>query len=196
MNIYQSLEDALYVYASTIFPDLASAGRIIFPFQNGPEPLTPYLLLNVRAMDAVGREQSSHHVSVDQLLNGSSTTLQHYIAEVRFEFIGKYDNNTTLASMAQTMEMNLRTPRGYELQKANKLSLFEYRPIERVPLKRETDMYMYYQLDVQFGFSVQHIYEQDWIDGVQIVRGVYTDANNPPEYERITTLNIPETIQP
>ena len=147
-------------------------------------------------MDAAGREQSSHHVSVDQAMNGSSTTLQHYIAEVRFEFIGKYDNNTTLASFAQVMEMNLRTPKGYELQKANKLSLFEYRPIERVPLKRETDMYMYYQLDVQFGFSVLHIYEQDWMDGVRIVRGIYTDANNPPEYERITTLNIPETIQP
>jgi hypothetical protein len=196
MNIYQDLEDALYAYASALFPTLASSGRIIFPFQNGPEPLTPYLLLNVRSLDAVGREQSSHFVSVDELLNGSSTTLQHYLANVRFEFVGKYDNNTTLADLAQTMEMNLRTPRGYELQRANKLSLFRYQPIERVRLKRETDMYMYYQLDVEFGFSAPHIYEQDWIEGVKVVRGVYKDANNPPDYEMITTLDIPETVVP
>lgn len=191
MNIYKDLEDALYSYTSTLFPALAASGRIIFPFQNGPEPATPYLLLDVKRLDAVGREQSSHFVSVDEEDNGTSTTLQHYVADVRFEFIGKYDNNTTLGDLAQTMEMNLRTPRGYELQRANKLSLFRYEPIERVKLKRETDMYMYMQLDAQFGFSVQHVFDQDWIGEVSILRGVYHDANNPPDYERVTTFNIP-----
>ena len=192
MNIYKDLEDALYAYASAILPDLAAEGRIIFPFQNGPEPATPYLLLDVKRLDAVGREQSSHFVSVDELDNGTSTTLQHYIANVRFEFVGKYDNNAVLGDLAQTLEMNLRTPNGYELQRANNLSLFEYEPIERVKLRRETDTYMYMQLDTQFGFSVQHVFDQDWVGEVRILRGVYSDANNPPDYERVTTMNIPE----
>lgn len=194
MDIYKSLEDGLYAYVSTIFPTEAAAGKIIFPFQNGPEPLTPYMLIDVKRLDASGREQTSTTVTIDEETDeGFSTTLQTYLATVRFEFIGKYENNTLLAEMAHIMELNLRTPKGYELQHANNLSLFEFKPIERVPLRRETDVYMYYQLDAVFGYSVQHIFEQDWIDSVKIVSAVYNDANQPPDYKMTHTLDIPET---
>lgn len=186
MNIYKDLEDSLYAYVSALFP----TWRIIFPFQNGPEPQTPYLVIDVKKLDAVGREQTSGTVSIDELDVGTVTTVQNYQAHVRFEFVGKNDSNTTVAEMSHQLELNLRSPKGYELQHIHNISLYMYKPVERLVLKRETDVYMFYQLDTTFGYAVQMVEEQDWIEFTNIT-GVYRDAGREPDYTIVSTIEIP-----
>lgn len=186
MNIYQDLEDSLYNVFSTIFP----TWRIIFPFQNESEPQTPYLIIDVKRIDAVGREQASGLVTLDALgETGTTTVTQNYQAKVRFEIVGLNDTNTTAGDMIHSLELNLRTPAAYELHHKNRVSLMQYSPIERLPLKRETDVYMFYQLDTEFGYSVQFVTEQDWIESTTIT-GVYRDAGREPTHTIVSTIEI------
>ncbi|MNQ46918.1 hypothetical protein D3C85_607450 [compost metagenome] len=185
MNIYQDLEDSLYAVVSTLFP----TWRIIFSFQNGPEPQTPYLCIDVSQLDAVGREQISSTVSVDELGDGTTTILQNYEAKVRFELIGLNDSNTTAGEMMHQLEFSFRTPASYELQRTNNLSLMRYSPVERLPLKRETDTYMFYQLDTVFGYAMRSVSEQDWIEATTVT-GIYHDAGREPDHTIISTIEI------
>lgn len=186
MNIYQDLEDSLYNVVSGLFP----TWTIIFALQNGPEPTTPYLVIDVKRMDAQGREYQSSLVDVDIESNISQiVTLQDYQVKVRFEFVGKYDNNTTLAEMSHQLDMSLRTQIGYDLQKINKLSLFSKSEIERFKLKRETDTFMYYQLDVVFAYTMKVTQEFDYIDVVGLT-GVYRDAGREPDHTITNVIDI------
>lgn len=185
MNIYQNLEDSLYAMVIALFP----TWRIIFPFQNGPEPETPYLVIDVQRLDALGREQTSGAVTVTNGV-GTTTMVQNYQAFVRFEFVGKNDTNTTVAEMSQQLDLNLRTPQGYELQHVNNISLYNYAPVERLVAKRETDVYMFYQLDTTFGYAVKVVPEQNWIEATSVT-GVYRDAGREPDYTITSTIEIP-----
>lgn len=187
MNIYQDLEDSLYSIVEGLYP----TWTVIFPYQNGPEPVSPFLVIDVKKLDAVGREYQSTLVDVD-VLPAATTTLQDYQATVRFEFVGKYDVNTILAEMAHQFEMALRTPKGYELQKTARLSLFTYNPVQRLSLKRETETYMYYQLDVVFGYTMEVRQEFDYIE-VTSLTGVYHDAGREPDHT-ITNLIVIDPI--
>lgn len=186
MNIYQSLEDGVYNYVTTLFP----TWRTIFAYGNGPEVQTPYLVIDVKKFDAIGRSYNSSSQELDPITNESyTTTIQNYEAHVRFEFVGKSDVNTQLAEMAQQLEFALRTQRGYEEQKRNALSLMKYNPVRRIPVRRETDTYMYYQLDVVFGYVVSNTEVQDYINTLQI-DGVYHDAGREPDHIIRTTIDI------
>lgn len=187
LDVYKSLEDSLFDVVSKQFPDW----RTIFSFQNGPEPRTPYLIIDIKRLESIGSGQTSGAVSVDPITGHSTTTTtQDYKTKVRFEFVGKYENNNTLAEMAHAMEASLRTPRGLELQKRNRLSLYQVNAIERVRLPRETDMFMYYQLDVVFGYCIQMIEEQHWIEATSIIENFDDSGSGSQNVSDPVTINI------
>lgn len=190
MNTYKDLEDSLYNWVEAMFPDM----RMKMAYDNGAELQTPYLSIDVRRMDAVGRSYNSSDTFV---LNDKSyvTTRQDYQAMVRLELVGKYDQNTTLAEMAQQLEFALRTQKGYEEQHKNRLSLMTYNPVRRIPVPRETDTYMYYQLDVTFGYAISDVQEQDWIEIIGI-DGVYHDAGREPDHIIRTHTDITDNPNP
>lgn len=185
MNIYKDLEDALYNFVEAMFPDM----RMKMAFDNGPEPQTPYLVIDVRKLDAVGREYNSSDTFVGDDDKSYVTTQQNYEALVRLELVGKYDLNTELAEMAHELEFSLRTQRGYETQRMNALSLMRYNPVRRIPVHRETDTYMYYQLDVTFGYVISQVEEQDWMYIIG-VDGIYHDAGREPDHIIHTHIDI------
>lgn len=183
--IYQNLEDALYNVVEALFP----TWRIIFAYGNGPEPQTPYTVIDVRKIDPVGRERLT--TTGEVLLSGNIQTITHQDQEVqvRFELIGKYDDNTTLGEMVNDLQVALRSQRGFELQAANTLALHKMLSIRRIPVKRETDMYMVYQLDATFAYTAQMTDENDWIDAVGLT-GVYHDAGREPDHVIINNIEI------
>ncbi|MNH20421.1 hypothetical protein D3C79_801880 [compost metagenome] len=109
------------------------------------------------------------------------TTIQDHEAKVRFEFIGKYDDNTTLAEMVSNLQVALRTERGYQLQQEHRLSLFGMTNVRRIPIKRETSNFMIYQLDCNFGYAIVMTTDVDTAAGV-IIDGVYHDAGREPDH--------------
>lgn len=182
--IYQELEDALYNVVIGLFPDW----RVIFAYGNGPEPQTPYAVIDVKKIDAIGREYSSTRGELNQTADKVvQVTLQDQEVKVRFELIGLADETMQLSEMVSQLQLALRTQLGYQLQAENKLSLFKLLNARRIPVKRETDVYMVYQLDSVFAYTAYLTDEGDWIDAVGIT-GVYHDAGREPDH--IITNNI------
>lgn len=187
-DIYKSLEDSIYNVVIALFPDW----RIKFAYDNGPELQTPFLAIDVRTIDAEGREESHFNPDLQEDGKTYATTIQNYVALVRFEFTGKYDANLQLAEMAQMLDFGLQTPKGYEEQERNALAIRGKKPVRRLRLPRETDTFMYYQLDVSFGFSVTQSQEQDYFEAVGI-HGVYHDAGREPDHIIRTNIDITPT---
>lgn len=185
MNIYQDLEDSLYNIINTFHPDWT----VLFAYTNASEPVNPYVSIDVRKIEPCGREYSSTPTVGEDGVKLIQTTIQDYETSVRFEFIGKYDDNTTLASMADLFQLELRTSTGYELQTINRIALHKLSTLRRLPLKRDTDMYMIYQLDCVFAYSAMITVEQDYAAAIS-GEGVYYDANQPPDYTMKTQLEI------
>lgn len=182
---YKSLEDAIYDFVEELFP----TWRMKFALTNAPELKTPFLVIDVRKMDPVGREYTSSSQTIDDNNKSYTTTIQNYEALVRFEFVGKYDVNLELAEMAQGLQFQLRTQRGYEAQRKRALSMIQFRPMRRIPVVRETDTYMYYQLDVTFGFALSNTEEQDYMVDLGI-HGVYHDAGREPDHIIETSIEV------
>jgi len=177
MNIYQDLEDSIYNIVATMHPDW----NILFAYTNAAEPVNPFLVIDVMRLSPCGREYSSTPTIGEDGTKLIQTTTQDHEAKVRFEFIGKYDDQISVAEMAQALQYELRTPTGYELQTINRLSLYELTSLRRLPLKRDTDMYMIYQLDCIFAYTASVTTEQEYTTAIYGT-GVYHDANRPPDY--------------
>lgn len=189
MNIYQDLEDSLYNIVSELHPDW----NILFAFTNAPEPLNPYLVIDVKKLNPCGREYNSTPSFGEDGEQLTQTTIQDHEATVRFEFVGKYDDQTSVAEMASLLQLELRSAKGYELQAINRLSLFNLTTLRRLPLPRDTDMYMIYQLDAVFAYSAMFTTQQDYAETITTEGGgggVYHDANQPPDYVIRTKLEI------
>lgn len=184
-NIYQDLEDSLYNIVSQLHPDW----NILFAFTNAPEPVNPYLVIDVKKLNPVGREYTSTPTIGADGTKLIQTTTQDHEASVRFEFVGKYDDQTSVADMAQKLQIELRTPSGYLLQAENRLSLFKLSTLRRLPLPRETDIYMIYQLDCVFAYTAVITTEQDYATALE-GGGIYHDANRPPEFTLRTDFEI------
>lgn len=186
MNIYKDLEDSLYDLVIGLFP----TWTIIFAYANNEDPVSPYMVIDVRKLETIGQQYTSHLGEVN-LLTGESvtTTIQDSLTQVRFEFVGKYDDNTTTAEMAHQLELAMRTPKGFELMKLNRLALHKKMSARRLPVKRDTDMYMVYQLDVTFAYCSMTVDDIDWI-AVTGVNGIYHDAGREPDHIINTHFDI------
>ena len=165
-NVYKQLEDALYATLHSQFP----TERITFPFNNAPEPKTPYVIIDVMRLDPVGREQNTTMTT-----SGIATVLQVYEATVRFEVMGEYDDNTEVGGLAHRIEFSLRTPLFRDALHVNNLSLMRYGTVDRFPRKRDTKTYMCYQQDVYFSYAVTVTQDVGYINSLNI-EGVYNDA--------------------
>jgi hypothetical protein len=185
LNIYQDLEDSLYNIVNALHPDW----NILFAFTNAAEPVNPYLVIDVKKLNPIGREYNSTPTLGEDDVKLIQTTIQDHEATVRFEFVGKYDDQTSVADMAQMLQIELRTQNGYLLQAENRLSLFKLSSLRRLPLPRDTDMYMIYQLDCVFAYAAVLTTEQDYATALQ-GGGVYHDANRPPDYVLETDFEI------
>ena len=166
MNIYKQLEDALYTSFSTHFPD----DRFIFPFLNAPEPQTPYVVLDIQKIDAIGMPQDGGLTD-----NGTATIVQNYEVKVIVEILGEYDNQTVVGDLAHKIEFSIRTPLFQQVLATNNLSLMRYKPVDRFPRKRDTKTYMCYQQSLFFAYSVSETQDVGYINEATI-QGVYHDA--------------------
>jgi hypothetical protein len=184
MNIYKDLEDSLYNVIEELFP----ATRIIFAYNNLPEPQTPYLVIDIKRLDQLGSEYNS--TFVDDFATAPTTTTQiDMMAKVRFEVVGLMDNDTEAAELAQNIQFALRTARGYESQARNNLARHGQITNRRMPYRKDTDMYMLYQVDANFAYTAISQDEQDYIIATDFT-GVYHDAGREPDHVIINHIEI------
>lgn len=183
MNVYMDLEDSIYLSIKEMFPDW----RVIQAYTNAPDQITPYVAIDVKRVEECGPGYISTLVDVTDP-DGSTVTVQDYESIVNIEFIGVsspdqdgVQTQTEAGNMSMQLLGAFRTPKGYESLDKNKLSIFDKPTVKRIPLKRDTDMYMVWQQKWKFAFSTYTTETQDYIDSASY-EGFYTDAGREPDH--------------
>lgn len=178
INIYQALEDSIYDTIVAMFPDW----RVIQAYGNGPEPVTPYIAIDVKRMTPSGQGVTSS--ALEETIDGKflTVTVQDYIARVNLEVIGKNGTMPEVGDISTKLTSALRSPRGYDLLTENSLSVLMQPTVRRIPLKRETDTYMVWQHDYQFAYALYEKEETEDYIGFVGIDAIYTDAGREPEH--------------
>ncbi|WP_442963133.1 phage neck terminator protein [Pseudomonas sp.] len=160
--MYRNLEDSIYNVLDGLFPNW----RTIFAFGSGPEPQTPYCVIDVQEVGMIGRECISTLAHPTEAGTYASVTTQDNLATVSFKIIGKQD--TTASEMVNLLQASLRTPKGYELLTRNNLSIYNVTKFPRTQQKRDTDVYMVYELMCKFAYCNVITEDIDWIESTTL----------------------------
>lgn len=184
MNVYMDLEDSIYNTITTLFP----TWRVIQAFNNSPDQVTPYIAIDIKRLEECGPGYTSTLVDLSTNPDGDSVLVQDYETVVNIEVIGvskpeqpDAQTQTEAGDMSMKLQTALRTPLGYDTLERNRLSLFGKPTVKRIPLLRDTDMYMIWQQQWMFAFSTYTTETQDYIDSASY-EGVYTDAGREPDH--------------
>lgn len=169
MNIARDFENALYDLAEQLLP---TGFNIIFDYNNGPEQIRPYLVIDASALNKVGGSYTSHIVNEGE---DNMLTLTTYECPVMFEFVGKYDKGVSLGDTVFTFDSLLETPLTRRLMAQKSLSLMEEEKVVRISDARVTDTDIYYQKVCTFAFTVETRQTIETIASVDI-EGQYSGA--------------------
>ena len=177
-NIYEELEDSIYDTIVALFPDW----RVIQAFNNGPEPETPYIAIDVKRMTRLGQGVTSSLGDINAAGEFVTVIIQDHEARVHLEVIGKNGTIPEIGNMSTRLEAALRSPKGYDILEENKLSVLRQPQVRRLQDKRDTDMYMIWQHEYRFAYATYETEEtEDYIGGVGI-DATYYDAGREPDH--------------
>lgn len=183
MNIFQDLEDKLYLLLSEKFPTYT----IILGNQNGQEPTLPYVCIKVKKLDAQGMSETDGKVTIVGGV-GKIQTVQAYKAVVTFDCVSH--TPTEGGEMAHQIDLYLRTRECIERQWAHHLALYNRGAVDQIPYMRETGWVYYYQQKCSFGYSVVIEEEVDWAESAE-VSGVLYDAGREPTH----TIPVTQVVE-
>lgn len=180
MSFYTDFEDSVYRALSTMFP----TASFVFANDNGPEAVTPYCIIQVIALDQVGRE------SVSTLTDSTRNVLvtKTYEGRVSLTFVGSSETNLQASEVAADFDFFVESPNFQDVLLRNKLSLMRKSRINRVPMRWDTVWYTGYQLDVFFAFTVAAEQSVDTIEKT-IYTGVFTKYNDSEPVVITQTIN-------
>lgn len=187
MNIYQDLEDSIYNVLETLFPDWT----VVFAYSNYQESSSPYVAIDVMRLDDVGMGYTNSLVLVDPDNDetGTQYTYQDMCAKVKFDIIGRYDDNTTVANMAQELVLYFKTERGQAALRKNRLARQGSFDVKRRQLIRDTDIWMNYQVVCELYYTAIDTDEPGYITSMDL-GGEYTDAGREPDHKIPTYVQI------
>lgn len=175
---WTTVEDDLYRSLKAMMPNLP----IVIADQNGPELQSPYCVINLITMSAIGREQEHHYTT--QLESGdwefTTETRETYEALVRFFFLGKDSSSESAASnlaSAFHSALNISNKRYYFAQ--NNLSIMRKSSVRRAPVVRETDRYNSYSVEVTFAYCLKTTENPEYFDTVSVSGEITGTANDP-----------------
>jgi hypothetical protein len=161
-QVRTGLRDGTAVVLSDYFPSEADQDKgIIFSHQNGAEPSTPYVVIQIVTVDQVDR--TSFSTLTDEAEN--LTIFTQYEITAQFTFCGSlagdmaYDFNT---AMSNNVVM-------WEAFQKNQLAPLRKSPLRRLPIKRDTKWIEYQNLDVTFSYAVKTTQKVDVVERISIL---------------------------
>lgn len=133
---------------------------IIFSHVSGPEPSTPYVVINILGHSQIGHQDQSTLADENEQL---SIQVQ-YEVRAQFSFCG-----SLAGDMCQTFNQRIRNNVVVweEFQK-NNLQIREKSDPRRAPQKRETQWVEYWNMDVTFAYCVETRQDIDVVEHVII----------------------------
>lgn len=160
MAIFTDLQEAIRLSVIAALPDYPTT-LVKFSHDNGPEPSSSYVVINV-----LNIEQQGHHSTSTRLSETTETqTVQaSYEVMVQFSFIGSLSGDMS-QSFTQRINNNYLV---FEELGRNKLGVMRKSPIRRAPQKRDTKWVEYHNMDVTFSYTICTTQVVDIIEAVII----------------------------
>lgn len=162
MGAYTELQDAVYNSVSAMFPQ----SEVIWMYEGGTEPTSPYIGLYILDLEQIGREEVS--TFAEETSTGSNQYRINikvtYEAQVQVHFRG-----SGAGDLAHEFNQTLNNPLFWEVARENNLSKMRKSSLRNSPQQRETKWVQGYNQDVTFAYC--YLTEQivDTIDQVIIV---------------------------
>lgn len=176
MAAYSELRNAVYNTVSTMFPTT----QVIWMYQNGTEPTSPYIGLHVLSLDQIGREEIS---SFAEETSEGSDVYRVNVKATYEAFIQVAFRGSTAGDLAHDFNQALNNPLSWEAMYRNNLSKMRQSAIRNAPQLRDTKYVQAFNQDVTFAYAYN---TQQIIDVIEQVIIVNQDTGD--RYE------IPETI--
>lgn len=170
MNIYTSLQNSVYDSLATLFPNTT----IVQAYTNGPEPKSPYIVFDLYSVKQQGQEYVETYVTPD----GLQQIYSHYSCLIRLEFAAP-TQDFRAAELANEMYFKVDYTTSQEVFLRNNLSYLRKSSIRKIPKKRDTDWWMFYQIDLHFGYQVEARQNTGVIESVEI-KGEYLREDGTP----------------
>lgn len=159
MAIFTDLQEAIRTSALAALSDFTNP-IVIFSHENGTEPSSSYVVINVLDDGQVGKGYTS--TLVNEL---NELTIQaNYNIYVQFSFIGSQSGE-----MAYSFTQRLNNVLFREELIRNNLGLRTKTNIRRAPQKRDTKWVEYHNMDVVFTYAVNTQQIVDVVEAVVIV---------------------------
>lgn len=176
MAIFTDLQEAIRLSVIASLPEYPTT-LVKFSHDNGPEPSSSYVVINVLNIEQQGHHSTSTLVNTDETL----TFQVAYEIMCQFSFIGSLSGE-----MSQSFNNNINNNPFTRLELSrNKLGFMRKSQIRRAPQKRDTRWVEYHNIDVTFSYIVVTNQLIDSVDGVVI-------ADETSEIPVI--IKIPESI--
>ena len=167
---WTSIEDGIVTAYKTI-----CTAKPILSYQNGVEPQYPYCFINLIKSSPIG--QQSEHLITNTITREVQLT-QDFEATVKFQFVGKDKQVTTVVDTAQNIAeaftMKLRTAQARLAFADNALSVMRIGELKRIPKVKESDIFNVYTVDVIIGYTQYITTVYDTIDSVEMT-GTFTE---------------------
>lgn len=186
MNVAKDFEDCLYDLAEALLP---AGFNIIFNYNNGPEQVRPYLVIDAGNLRKAGSSYTSHVVAEGE---DNMLTTATYECSVMFEFVGKNDKIVSLGDVVFNFDAEIETPLIRRLMAQKNLSLLEQQDVVRIADGRVTNTDVYYQKVCKFAFSVETRQTIDTIASVDVeghYSGVIGDGNILVSHTKVPSIS-------
>lgn len=153
MNLYDTLQSALYNSTKTFFP----SNEVIHSHQGGQEPRGSYCSINILNIDKIGMEDESTYASATPDIRSTN----HYEVIVQFFFVGADAGNLAHEFDSAIDNSAARFAFGTE-----DLAIMRRGEVNRVPEKRDTTWVQNFTLDVTFSYAVYNTQSIEIIEDV------------------------------
>ncbi len=145
--MHTTLENNWWTWISPIVSPVVC----IFPYADGPEPSSPYVLIDVYTYEPVGMPQVESGVTA--LTGGVLEIIQNWKGRVQIKCTGMEKDYTTgnhPADVLNNISFAFFDPSQLDILKTLGLTVFRHTPVKRLPDLRDTQYITSYAMDIEF----------------------------------------------
>lgn len=165
MSTYSDFRSAVRIGTLKVLQEFGyPTTQVIYSHQNGSEPSTPYVVIQIVSLNQVGRNESS--TLTDESSPSKKLTIKAtYEGRVQFMFCG-----STAPDMAQDFTQaicnNIVVTEAYQ---RNNLAPMRKGNVTRSPQKRDTGWVEFFTTNVVFSYAIKTTQDIDWVEHVTIL---------------------------
>lgn len=158
---YTNLRADIYQWVAAV----NSPSLVIWNYQNGTEPSSPYIGLHVLAQDQVGREEYSSYADETSTTDVYDIKIRAiYEVTLQVNFYG-----STAGDLSQKFYHNINSPYYWETLDKHNLSIMRKTSVRNIPQLRDTKWVDGFSFDLTLSYAYDSRQVIDVIDKVIVV---------------------------